>query len=216
LYQRWYSSKPCDIGKTCAAAFCENGIVDIDTQANGALMRCAPIGAIVVPEHVAEYARNDAALSHASDVCIAANVAYCTALSYLVHTSKSDVEDAIEFAKQKCDNNDILSWINDSNPYETMKTSMNGTNLGWVRWGLSLAFYHLRMKTDFETALLSVIRAGGDTDTNACIVGGMLGALHGIDAIPQRWMTPVMHCDVRPLWLQPAHVLNLCFPNMNM
>jgi ADP-ribosylglycohydrolase len=64
------------------------------------------------------------------------------------------------------------------------------------------------MCSDFEDALVSVIRAGGDTDTNACIVGGLLGAYHGIDKIPQKWLTSVMSCKTtRPEWLQPNIIL---------
>ena len=33
---------------------------------------------------------------------------------------------------------------------------------------------------------------GGDTDTNAAIVGGMVGALQGADGIPDSMKTPVL------------------------
>jgi ADP-ribosylglycohydrolase len=203
-YNRWYASDPCDVGRTCAGAFRNDAIVDDETQANGALMRCTPIGAFVHPQEVAKYAMQDATLSHASVVCIQANIAYCKAISHLVHYG--GIDDALKIAKETCTNMDILQWIDDPDPYEVMKELMNQTNIGWVRWGFSLAFYHLRMRSKFEEALLSVIRAGGDTDTNACIVGGMLGAQVGIRAIPQKWVKPVMTCNVRPLWLQPGHV----------
>ncbi len=36
----------------------------------------------------------------------------------------------------------------------------------------------------FLKALRETINLGGDTDTNACIVGGMIGALVGIKKIP--------------------------------
>lgn len=32
----------------------------------------------------------------------------------------------------------------------------------------------------------------GDVDTNAAIVGGMLGAFHGIDKIPSSWIESVI------------------------
>ena len=38
---------------------------------------------------------------------------------------------------------------------------------------------------------------GGDTDTNAAIAGALLGAAHGREAIPARWILPVLAC--RPL-----------------
>ena len=36
----------------------------------------------------------------------------------------------------------------------------------------------------YEEALRETIRLGGDTDTNACIVGGLVGAFVGIKSIP--------------------------------
>jgi ADP-ribosylglycohydrolase len=38
---------------------------------------------------------------------------------------------------------------------------------------------------------------GGDTDTNAAIAGALLGAAYGREAIPRRWIFPVLAC--RPL-----------------
>jgi ADP-ribosylglycohydrolase len=34
-----------------------------------------------------------------------------------------------------------------------------------------------------------VIKEGGDTDTNACIVGGMLGSILGFKNLPSEYLT---------------------------
>jgi ADP-ribosyl-[dinitrogen reductase] hydrolase len=34
---------------------------------------------------------------------------------------------------------------------------------------------------------------GGDTDTNAAIVGGMMGALHGVTELPQEWVHTMLN-----------------------
>ena len=39
------------------------------------------------------------------------------------------------------------------------------------------------------------IREGGDTDTNAAIVGGMLGALLGIHGLPKDMYTKTVELD---------------------
>jgi ADP-ribosylglycohydrolase len=46
---------------------------------------------------------------------------------------------------------------------------------------------HLNAKS-FETTLLEVINAGGDTDTNGAVVGAILGARFGVSEIPGRWL----------------------------
>ncbi len=45
----------------------------------------------------------------------------------------------------------------------------------------------LRHQSDFRGAIESIIECGGDTDSNAAILGGILGAHLGIDAIPHDW-----------------------------
>ena len=61
---------------------------------------------------------------------------------------------------------------------------------------LQNAFFHL-MRSDFEGALMATVARGGDTDTNAAIAGALLGAAYGREAIPARWIRPVLAC--RPL-----------------
>ena len=59
--------------------------------------------------------------------------------------------------------------------------------VGWCRHGFILAFFFLlRMQNGmtYAKAMEETIRPGGDTDTNAAIVGGMLGAVVGITGIP--------------------------------
>ncbi len=33
-----------------------------------------------------------------------------------------------------------------------------------------------------------MVGLGGDTDTNAAVAGALLGAAHGVDAIPPTWL----------------------------
>ena len=57
-------------------------------------------------------------------------------------------------------------------------------------------------------AWLQVLLLGGDTDTNAAICCGMLGALWGVQQIPDAMRAAVLGCeDWRPAWLMPRQVL---------
>jgi ADP-ribosylglycohydrolase len=72
----------------------------------------------------------------------------------------------------------------------------------------------LLRSTDYVSALQDTLLRGGDTDTNACIVGGMIGALHGLDAIPADMRMAVLNRSAdspgnrRPDFLQPVDLLN--------
>jgi ADP-ribosylglycohydrolase len=46
-----------------------------------------------------------------------------------------------------------------------------------------------------ETAITETLLGGGDTDTNACIVGGLIGALHGVSTIPNVMTQELLVCD---------------------
>jgi hypothetical protein len=81
---------------------------------------------------------------------------------------------------------------------------------GWAKIAYTHAFRHLLRRTPFKEALAEMLAGGGDTDTNAAIVGGLLGALHGADAVPETMKKPVLACDTaaargnargRPEWL---------------
>jgi len=51
---------------------------------------------------------------------------------------------------------------------------------------------HLRRRTPFLQAVAETLALGGDVDTNAAIVGGMAGALHGAASIPGSMSAPVL------------------------
>ncbi|NDJ78842.1 MAG: hypothetical protein GYB65_21535, partial [Chloroflexi bacterium] len=46
----------------------------------------------------------------------------------------------------------------------------------------------LRYPNNFEKAVGFAARLGGDADTIAAITGAIAGALHGVSAIPARWL----------------------------
>jgi len=58
-------------------------------------------------------------------------------------------------------------------------------NTGYVVHSVPLALFCFARFVDPATAIASAVRAGGDTDTNAAIVGALIGALHGEDGLPQ-------------------------------
>jgi ADP-ribosyl-[dinitrogen reductase] hydrolase len=59
---------------------------------------------------------------------------------------------------------------------------------------LQAAFRALRHVPSLEEALVELVGLGGDTDTNAAIAGALLGAVHGVGAVPRRWRSAVLSC----------------------
>ena len=93
---------------------------------------------------------------------------------------------------------------------------------GWIKHSFVWSVYFL-LKADFMLKkgdndiyykiMREVIREGGDTDTNGCIVGGMIGAFLGVKALPANMMENVLSFDcsdngiLRPWFLNTKHQL---------
>ncbi|SOE03483.1 ADP-ribosylglycohydrolase family protein [Blastococcus haudaquaticus] len=56
---------------------------------------------------------------------------------------------------------------------------------------LGQAMWALRNGRDFAEVMRLVIDLGGDTDTVACVAGGLAGAMFGMGGIPSRWASVV-------------------------
>jgi len=68
------------------------------------------------------------------------------------------------------------------------------THQGWVLLALQNAFYQLFSARSAEEGIIATVARGGDTDTNAAIAGALLGAAHGRDSFPSRWILAILAC----------------------
>jgi hypothetical protein len=68
---------------------------------------------------------------------------------------------------------------------------LDGHYMGYTLKAMQVALWCAREATDFEEALVTVVSAGGDTDTNGAVAGAVLGARFGNGAIPSRWQERV-------------------------
>ena len=65
---------------------------------------------------------------------------------------------------------------------------------GWVLIAFHNALWQLLHARNLEGGVVDTVMRGGDTDTNAAICGALLGAVHGIEAIPARWAECLRKC----------------------
>lgn len=90
---------------------------------------------------------------------------------------------------------------------------------GWLRNAFTLAFAFLQIdRIDFKEAMRRTLTLGGDTDTNCCIVGGLMGAAVGAEEIPYIYRKTLLECNIlkgkqpkRPDFVQPAKSFNQSF-----
>lgn len=208
-YHSWYCSNPFDCGYTCRLAFSSRihderfMAYNAESQANGALMRVSPISIWAMncmDDMIAYYARQDALLSHPNKVCQDCNALYCIALAYLLKNPGDNlgclqhIQDYIQ-EHQHIIHNDVQDWFKQSQQEDLPDDFNPERSIGWVRWGFTLSFYSLLKAKSFEDTLYDVISYGGDVDTNACIVMGMIGAFHGANNIPDLLKKKVLNFD---------------------
>jgi len=62
---------------------------------------------------------------------------------------------------------------------------------GYVLNTFEASIWCLVNTENYEDAVLKAVNLGNDTDTTACVTGGLAGLLYGYDAIPQVWIHEV-------------------------
>jgi len=227
-YRRWHLSEPFDIGYATSSALSEGELHSFqlaelitgnakqhnsESKANGSLMRATPLGIWAVRVDLAtaiEAARQDARLTHPNLSCQWATAAYVVAIRHLM-LNPGDCRGAFcraESILPQKGAEDVSYWLNRAKVCDLPNFHPSA---GYVGIAFTHAFYHLHSATNYLDGITAVLSGGGDTDTNACIVGGLLGALHGIQGLPEHMVTAVLNCDVakgrsRPDWLQTKHL----------
>lgn len=216
-YSDWYESCPFDIGMTCSFAFetyydfFRNKINTLDecfeivrqlnssSEANGSLMRATAIASYIDThpkldiQFGIQLAKEDAKLSHPNIVCQEVNMIYVFSLIHLLkgYSTKDTLTLTDYFIQHSITSDKVKEWyFNESKDIALMDCKQN---MGHVRWGFVLSYYFLRNSTiSFEEAIKITLMKGGDTDTNAAIVGGLVACYQ---EIPEYMLNPVLSFD---------------------
>jgi ADP-ribosyl-[dinitrogen reductase] hydrolase len=200
-YAMWARSRPKDIGATVAAALrrsrsaaearaAAGAYHDAEGRSagNGSLMRTVPIAIRYRgdPGAIERFSRLDSSLTHhdplAGDACAWLNLTVAALIQGRPPPrSISDVARAAE-AAIAADEADLAAAAQDQRGYV----------LTTLRIAFAAAFRH----DGFEPAVVFAVNLGGDADTNGAVAGALAGARFGADAIPQRWLEPLLRKEV--------------------
>jgi len=203
-YLKWFSTNPKDVGALTRAALenlragepaAQSGAIAWEdtgrkSAGNGSVMCCAPIGLLHVRslDTIAEDAAAASRITHYDPRCVGSCVAVTTAIAHLVRGEGDEaVERAASAGGAICD--DVRAAIERGAARSPADLHVDGEDRGYVLRTVELAFSALAGASDFEEGVLAVVSRGGDTDTNACVAGGLLGARFGKSRIPERWIS---------------------------
>lgn len=194
-YQYWLSSGPFDCGMTISSGL--RGNPNPDSQANGAMMRISPLGIFGAGfelDQVAEWAMQDAVLTHSNKICQQANALFTVGIAHAIRSG--------------CNRQELYQSIRQWAVDMTVDPALMGTidkaaseppadyvhQQGWVLIAFQNALYQLLHTPSLEEGVVDTIMRGGDTDTNAAICGALLGAVCGREAIPTQWLDCLQNC----------------------
>lgn len=179
---------------------------------NGSLMRAIPT-ALAVPDRARRITDSleISAITHDDPRCTVACAAYNEITAALLDgVPAADAVDAglacaVELGQQQVA--DTIGFGRALQPAvlaATGNTYLEGDGAGYVLDSLALAVAAVTDPRPFPDVLVDIVRVGNDTDTNAAIAGGLLGARDGLTAIPGSWVEVLQFRDE---FLAAAHRL---------
>ncbi|KAJ5092782.1 hypothetical protein N7456_008643 [Penicillium angulare] len=169
---------------------------------NGSLMRCIPTGLFQTnPELIIKESQSISAITHNDHRCTIACAAYNTIVSSLVVRGLS-VEEAVSEGERVAVS--LEGGREDGPVHDAIKVGRTislekladkgprgldsiGPCSGYVLDSLVLAIAAVLDERSLDQVLVDVVRVGMDTDTNAAIAGGLLGARDGEEAVLEEW-----------------------------
>jgi ADP-ribosylglycohydrolase len=169
----------------------------------GANMRVAPIGLFFEADHprLLEVARAQTKLTHRHAAAAegAAAAALLVAMALQGNTPEALFAAALaECAPRSPDFKtcfEKLPALREADP--ALALSAQGLGEGWVAEEAvaSALWCHWRAPTDFRACVLLAVNTDGDSDSIACIAGGISAAANGLESIPAEWIEGIENRD---------------------
>jgi len=204
-FKEWADGEPMGIGETTYKVLSFGDYVDKpfdaskmlwemsnqQSAANGGVMRTSIVG--LFPKAVEECAVNICRLTHYDPRCVGS----CAIVSLLIHSLVYDVE-KLSYHKmvdiaQKYDSR-IREYIDLSLNTDIRALELQDwDSVGYTLKTLAAGLWAYWNAPSFEEGLLSVVRAGGDADTNAAVACAILGAKYGFSAIPYEYVEGLIY-----------------------
>lgn len=164
-----------------------HGNIDMETTggSNGSLMRTAPCALVSPQRSIALRAALCAtAVTHLHADAVNACVFWTAACHIALWDRQLDFDAALRFIPNDSPLRRIVIEARHDDPHRWH--AINGGARGALATAVACVTRH---PDDPVAAITAAVRAGGDTDTTAAIVGALVGALHGASRLPAEWTT---------------------------
>lgn len=169
----------------------ECGLLLPNGMGNGSLMRVLPLAlwhegddeSLVLDAHA------QSTITHGHPGCQACCALYCLVARLLLSgvPFEGALEGAVATLRKTYEGKGLsahLLWLRKIVPENNFWEGKGG---GYVIDCLRSAFGLVLRSKDYEDVVKSAVMLGDDTDTTACVAGGLAGILYGFSSIPKRW-----------------------------
>jgi ADP-ribosyl-[dinitrogen reductase] hydrolase len=160
---------------------------------NGAVSRCLPIALRMsgsLPNLISG-SYHTAMLTHPDERCGWGAVAVNLAAAAFFQGRRDFIGEVLEVLR----NNGAPQELRDAVgrvPLERREDlPVNGPSAGYVIHAVEIGLWFAYHEPNLERGLIWLVNAGGDTDTNAAVAGGLMGARDGEAAVPGRWLEAI-------------------------
>jgi ADP-ribosylglycohydrolase len=201
-------------GTTCLSALQslreKNARAANDSKGCGGVMRSAPVGMYFVHDLLRERdtagvvarifstATDLASITHGHPTgCLAAGVFAVIVAQVLTEHSLADaIKTAKEELKKQSSYKETLTALERAEKLAQARpgelAALRDMGKGFVaEEALAISLYCALSAKDFAAGVLLAINHSGDSDSTGTMTGNLLGAMHGVDAIPSKWLTPL-------------------------
>jgi len=209
--KRWIIAFPAGVGKATLIA-CGRLLVGVSPErsgifsaGNGPAMRAPIIGVLAKNDHqLIQLVKRSSRITHTDPKAEIGALAVAAASRYASQRGHIDADDYLGYLTHLLDLSEFKNTTEFLELLSPLFSSIrnNQTTEEYARqsglnFGVSGYIYHtvpivlhawLSDPNNYQEAVLSVIRCGGDTDTTAAITGGIVGAHTGKAGIPPSWI----------------------------
>jgi ADP-ribosylglycohydrolase len=187
-----------------------------DNLSNGAMMRLAPVGIMLAPmmhfavkesgliiaTNLINLAATDTSLSHSSETASIASAVFLALVAGNIAHGRKGVDFTLEIANIVARQDPLVKQVYDRAVAGQPMSPPPTEKIGFLGTALHLALYRTiqvaREQLSFHRAMVATVELGGDTDTNAAIVGAAIGGLVELKEIPKEWVEAVLNSRDKP------------------
>ena len=190
-------------GNTCLAALRSGTAGTIegepinDSKGCGGVMRVAPVGLVWPDDEEAafEYGCKAAAITHGHPSGYLAAGVLAVVIARIV--SGASLESAILSGLSRINglhrshevHQAVVRALTETKRGQSTPAKVESLGSGWVaEEALAISLYCALTANSLEEGIILAVNHSGDSDSTGAITGNILGAIHGVSAIPQRWL----------------------------